>query len=718
MRSAPPAPRSQASSAAHLPAARAAHPVPGPATRARTGGPGPALVGGGASALLALTLAALAVWASAAALPWQATPFALLLAAVVVVADLRPVGVGRRPGPRHGVVPLSWGLVVALTALAPLSLVLLAHCAPVAVRRVRRGAGARTALLAALAAAVGVLTCRVVVCLLVGAPLGGGAVLTSPHQWPAVLVAGVAGLVLEGLAVAAGRTVLGRPRRSRSCAPHAGSLSGPLLTAAVVASAPVVAVSAAGGVLLLGLVCLPLGASLVSAAAARRHERRALVDDLTGLANRESLLSSTARALRSGPGGGGPGLLVVALDHFEDVDDTPGHPVGDALLREVAERLVGMAPPDTLVARLGGDEFALLVADGTRAEALARAVLEEMARPLQVGELQVVLPASVGVALAPEDGTSAPSLLESADAALHRAKEVRGRACTCAGQRDVDSVERLRLLADLGRAVDRDELYVEYQPQVVPGNGLVVGAEALVRWRHPALGAVPPDRFIPLAEQSGLVGAITAVVLERALADLATWRAEGFRGTVSVNLSARLLSDADLPARVGRALARHQVDASALVLEVTETGIVSDPHRAGAVVRGLRLLGCSVAVDDYGTGQCSLAYLTALDVDELKIDRSFVTAMTTDRTRAVIVRSTVAMARELGLRVVAEGVEDARTQQALADLDCHLAQGEHVGRPVASEDVLSRLRRQARARFPELPPVPVVAPRAPLTLET
>ncbi len=203
--------------------------------------------------------------------------------------------------------------------------------------------------------------------------------------------------------------------------------------------------------------------------------------------NRDAFLAATARSLRGGEGADlGPGLLVVDLDHFKDVNDTLGHPVGDALLREVAGRLTAQAPADAVVARLGGDEFGLLVSDRLEAEGLALAVVEEMSRPMRVGELQVLLPASVGVALAPQHGTSATSLLRSADVALYQAKEVRGRACTYAGRRDVNSIERLRLLGDLGRAVERGELFVRYQPQVDAHTGVVVGAEALVRWRHPS----------------------------------------------------------------------------------------------------------------------------------------------------------------------------------------------------------------------------------------
>ncbi|WP_432561357.1 putative bifunctional diguanylate cyclase/phosphodiesterase [Kineococcus sp. SYSU DK003] len=620
--------------------------------------------------------------------PWRVSSFAFVLALVVLVAEFRPVTAKIRG--RGEPLPVSWGFLVALVALGPVSLALLVRAVPSLVRALRRGAGPRAVVVAVGTSVVGVLVCALVLDALLGDLGAAGPVLRDPGQWPAVLAAGAAGLLAE-----TGVRVLRRRVRGRLL--PTGSASGVLLTLAVVASAPVVVVSAEGGALLLLLVCVPLAVMLVSAAVARRHERRARVDDLTGLPNRDALLGATARALRASPAEGpGPGLLVVDLDHFKDVNDTLGHPVGDALLWEVAERLVAQAPAGAVVARLGGDEFGLLVGDGRQAEELAHAVVAEMGRPLRVGDLQVLLPASVGVALAPEHGASAASLLKSADVALYQAKEVRGRACTYAGRRDVNSIERLRLLGDLGRAVERGELFVRYQPQVDPRTDVVVGAEALVRWRHPELGAVTPDRFIPLAEQSGLIAGVTAVVLDQALADVRRWRAAGFPTTVSVNVSARLLTDHDLPRLVAEGLQRHRVDPAALVLEVTETGIVSDPGRARAVVRRLRALGCGVAVDDYGTGHCSLTYLTDLEVDELKIDRSFVTGMTEDRARSVIVRSTVQMARELGLRVVAEGVADASTQRALAVLGCHVAQGEHVGAPVTAAAVLSRLRGQTR----------------------
>ncbi|WP_337059232.1 putative bifunctional diguanylate cyclase/phosphodiesterase [Kineococcus sp. G2] len=438
-------------------------------------------------------------------------------------------------------------------------------------------------------------------------------------------------------------------------------------------------------------------------------------DRLTGLPGREALLAAAERALAGTvPAGPAPGLLVVDLDRFRDVNDALGHDGGDDVLRAFAARLRALAPADAVVARLGGDEFAVLVPDGTGAEDLARRVVDGAGRALDAGGLRVLLPASVGVALAPRHGPVAAALLRSAESALHEAKRVRGCACTYGGEHGAPGApgaERLRLLGELSRAVERGELFVLYQPQVDPATGALAGAEALVRWRHPDLGTVAPDRFVPLAEDCGLVHALTGAVLRQALADLAGWRAYGCDVTVSVNLSARSLAETGLPALVARELERHGVPGRALVLEITETALVADPQRARAVVGELRALGCSVAVDDYGTGQSSLRRLTGLDVDELKIDRSFVTAMTTDRAREVIVRSTVQMARDLGLRVVAEGVEDAGTLRALAVLGCHLVQGTHVGEPAAAGDLLWSLATRDGAAHRGPAPRPVAQRR-------
>jgi len=643
-----------------------------------------------------------------------------VLAAMVVLSELRPTDV-RRHRESVGVdarrpVPLGLGFLVTLTATAPLSLALLSCGLPLLVRATRRDTSpVRVALGAGRAGAV-VLAVHLVLSTLLPPRADGGALVTDQAQWPAVVAAGLVAVAVDlGLrsAAAAGSSAAvragGRPERLRPA----------VLSLVLVLTAPALTVAANGGVLLLLAVSLPVLLVRLGTVVPRRAGRRVLSDSLTGLPNREWLQAHLEDVLATaGAGAPGPGLLVLDLDHFKDVNDALGHPVGDAALQEVAHRLSSLPGPRACVARLGGDEFALLVPDGTRAAELADVVVEAMSRPLRLGERQVLLPASVGVAVAPEHGRSATALLRSADIALYQAKEVRGRACVYAGPRGEEGVERVRLLGDLARAVDTPQLRVAYQPQVDPATGALLGVEALVRWEHPELGPVAPDRFIPLAEQSGLIRRVTEVVLEAALGDVAAWRAAGFRGvTVAVNVSARLLGEEDLPRLVTAALDRHGLDAGVLVLEITETFVVADPERARAVVRDLRALGCAVAVDDYGTGHSSLAYLTGLQVDELKIDRCFVTGMTRDRSLEVIVRSTVAMSRDLGLRVVAEGVEDPATQRALAGLGCHAVQGRHVGEPTTAAGVLARLRspRPAGVAVPAGPTAP--APRGALPAE-
>lgn len=310
---------------------------------------------------------------------------------------------------------------------------------------------------------------------------------------------------------------------------------------------------------------------------------------------------------------------------------------------------------------------------------------------MQVGDLELLVRGSAGVAVAPAHGTDAATLMKNADIALYQAKLERDRTQVYSPRFDVNTVERLQLLSDLRTALDTGQLTVDFQPQLDLADRRVVAVEALIRWHHPTRGAVPPDSFIPLAENSGLIAELTAFVLDTALAALAGWRAAGHRLRMSVNLSARQLSDLTLADQVRDALGRHGVPASELVLEVTETGILSDPARVDVVIGDLRRLGVAIAVDDYGTGQASLNYLKRLEIDELKVDRSFVSTMGRDHLDFVIVRSTIALAQDLGLRVVAEGIQEEETALALRDLGCEVGQGYHLGRPTTPEEILRRL---------------------------
>jgi EAL domain-containing protein (putative c-di-GMP-specific phosphodiesterase class I) len=292
------------------------------------------------------------------------------------------------------------------------------------------------------------------------------------------------------------------------------------------------------------------------------------------------------------------------------------------------------------------------------------------------------------------------TLMKHADIALYRAKLDRDRTSTYSSEFDVNTLERLQLLGDLRVALDTGQLSVAYQPQVDLLEMRTVGVEALIRWTHPTRGLVPPDDFIPLAENSGLIAELTAFVLDSALGTLAQWRAAGYDVRMAVNLAVRHLSDLALPRQVSEALTTHGIPPSALVLEVTETGILSDPARVDAVIGALRRLGVGIAVDDYGTGHASLSYLKRLEVDELKIDKSFVSDMRQDTQDLIIVRSTVALARDLGLRVIAEGIEDESTAITLRELGCFIGQGYHLGRPTSPDKILVRLAEERRPAVP------------------
>ena len=446
----------------------------------------------------------------------------------------------------------------------------------------------------------------------------------------------------------------------------------------------IAAVIAADGVWALILLAAPVISAHRFAASAARHAHDATHDQLTGLGNRAQLQFELARTLGESLRlqQDGPGLVLIDLDHFKDINDTLGHPFGDKVLRKVAEELVAAAPDSASVHRLGGDEFAVVVhGSSTETHEAARALLSSLELPLHIEGLELLVRASAGVALAPEHGTDSDTLLKHVDIALYHAKLERDRISVYAQEFDINTLERLQLLADLRTAIDVGELYVAYQPQFDLTDRRLVGVEALVRWRHPRRGEVTADEFIGLAESSGLIVPLTAYVLDEALSQMAEWRASGNDLRMAVNLSARLLSDLALPDQVAEALARHHLPASCLVLEVTETAILADAGRADAVVRALRALGVAIAIDDYGTGNASLNYLKQLEVDELKIDKSFVINIGTEDHDLIIVQSTISLATALGLRVVAEGIEDEATALTLHGLGCPIGQGYHLGYP-------------------------------------
>jgi diguanylate cyclase (GGDEF)-like protein len=411
---------------------------------------------------------------------------------------------------------------------------------------------------------------------------------------------------------------------------------------------------------------------------AELNEHLARHDGLTGLPNRRML---------TGRLDDGAALVLLDLDRFKDVNDALGHGFGDALLRQVAERLSAVARDGDLVARLGGDEFALLargVVDEEQALAIARRVAQAFDDPYLVGNVLLDVEASTGVALAPQHAADVETLLQRADTAMYAAKAGSTGVALYDASSDVNSLERLSMLTELRAALaaDQPQLHLLYQPTVDLRTGEAVGVEALLRWQHPTRGLVPPADFVPLAEQTGLIGPLTSHVLQLALRQCRSWLDDGLHLPVAVNLSARNLLEPDLRVRVAQALACHGVPAELLVLEITETAVVEDPERAELVVRQLVEQGIRIAMDDFGTGYSSMVALTRLPLDCLKIDRSFVADLDTGGPGAVIVTSSISLAHELGLRVVAEGVETPAQLLRLRDLGCDVAQGYLLARPL------------------------------------
>ncbi len=492
-----------------------------------------------------------------------------------------------------------------------------------------------------------------------------------------LLAAGVGGvtyfLVNQLLVGAAVSLKSGQPmwRLIREDLAYEGAANGALLTLS-----PLVTIVVERGTAFLPLLIPPLLAVYRVASIALEREHQAQTDALTGLPNRTLLTTRTAESLVEA-GDGGTALLLVDLDRFKEVNDTLGHHVGDRFLQVIANRLAAAVRPTDTVVRLGGDEFAILLpgTDADAAEDTARRLQGSVCAPIVLEGLQVDVSASIGIAVAPQHGADLDALLQHADVAMYLAKETGTGVEQYAAERDRNTTSRLVMLGELRRALTEGELEVHYQPQAELASGRITGVEALVRWLHPERGLVPPDEFVPLAESSGLIETLTQHVLDVAVGQLAEWRAQGLSLKVAVNVSMRDLSGTSLVPSVRAALERHDVPARCLLLEVTEGSLFAESHRAATTLRLLDELGVALALDDFGTGYSSLGHLRRLPVQELKVDRSFVRRMCEDARDAAIVRSVVDLGVGLGMRVVAEGVEDEATWALLREMQCDEAQG-------------------------------------------
>jgi diguanylate cyclase (GGDEF)-like protein len=434
-----------------------------------------------------------------------------------------------------------------------------------------------------------------------------------------------------------------------------------------------------------------------------RSVRETQHDPLTGLLNRAALLALGDTAIQQAPHAQPVALMLIDVDHFREINETLSHAAGDEVLRVAARRLRDAAGPGELVGRLGGDEFAILTTDSADVGRRARELVSRLAEEADINGVLVSVESSVGVVVAPassgggggraEEGIDVAELLRRADAALRQAKRGGGTVGWYEPERDAGGPERPALLAELRRALDRkDELVLAMQPVVDLTTGAPAGVEALVRWRHPQRGLLPPAEFVRAVENSDLLGAFTEYVIDRALAAAARWGRHGPAVPVAVNLSARSLLDPRLPEAVGALLRRHKLPGRRLVLEITESVVSSDLPGLEGALRGLRALGVRLAVDDFGTGHASLTMLTRLPLDEVKVDGVFVTRLETSVEAAAIVRATVELGRELGLQVVAEGVETADQLRALTRLGCTTGQGFHLAPPTSVHRIGQILR--------------------------
>jgi diguanylate cyclase (GGDEF)-like protein len=502
---------------------------------------------------------------------------------------------------------------------------------------------------------------------------------------------------------------LWRPERPRSLEEGRSTaiLAIPLL--ATITAAVVLVISSVGQlpivVVALATVTLALAVArtLLGFRQVRRlsdAHRQAITDDLTGLGNRRALFEHGEERLARLDPADRVALTLIDLDNFKEMNDLLGHQAGDELLREIARRLAaGLRDADLLV-RLGGDEFVLVVylAPGDDAQAAAERILDRVVQPLAIEGVQFRVAASAGVAES-VSGDNISELLRRADVAMYAAKSSGASFELYDTQFDEDNRIRLQTIHDLDAAIAGQQFVLHYQPKLNVETGAVVEAEALVRWQHPTRGLLYPDTFLPLVEQSGLMGSLTRLVLRAAVEQVAAWRKNGMDLAVAVNLSASDLLDERLDEHIFALLAEHSVPVEAVGLEITESVLMIDPDRARSVLERLRRFGLRISIDDYGTGYCALAYLHNLPIDELKIDRSFIANMSEDRRSGAIVRSTIELAHALGLEVVAEGVEHQAALDMLTGFGCDYAQGYHFTKPLPAAACATWVRARPDQRL-------------------
>ena len=429
-------------------------------------------------------------------------------------------------------------------------------------------------------------------------------------------------------------------------------------------------------------------------------QHRASHDDLTQLPNRSLLNQRMEQALADASGRRQTfALLVMDLDRFKEINDTLGHQVGDELLLKVGQRISTTLRGSDTIARLGGDEFALLLINASveNAIACARRIAHTLDQPFDISDMKISIRSSIGIAMYPKHGRDAETLLKHADIAMYQAKQNNFGFSVYNAQHDSFTVQRLALARDLQTAIEQKQLLLQYQPKIDIASGSVNGVEALVRWQHPEHGMIPPDEFIGIAEQNGLIDSLTREVIKTAIRQCCRWREAGLHIKIAINLSPRNLHNPKLPEWIEEQLNQYRLPAGMLELELTENAVMVDIQCASKIFRQLSELGIPLSIDDFGTGMSSLSYLSRLPVSKLKIDRSFVMDMDRDESKQVIVRSTIDLAHNLGYQVIAEGVETMEVLRLLKRLHCDCAQGYFFSPPLAAEKLEAWLQESGWA---------------------
>ena len=616
--------------------------------------------------------------------------------ALFVVGELRPLAwLSGRDG---GEITASWTFSLGLLCLAPPGPAIALIAVASAALEIRRRKPVRRALFNTMQVSLSLVAAAAVM-----DRLGGAGALWRPGgpglAWVgAVLVAGVVALVLNALLTC---VVLALSHQLPIADVVRDAVSADwALDLLLVVMTPVLVVVAVRSLVVVPMLLIVIGGVYMSARIGLNHRHEATHDLLTGLPNRRMFFAQASLSLKAAETRGRMvALMVVDLDGFKEINDRLGHAVGDLALTHVAARLLAHRRSTDVVARLGGDEFVVLLGgdlDVESAAAAANRLVESLKEPLLVDGVPVTVAGSVGVALYPAHGEDIDTLLAHADAAMYQAKSGHRGSHIYDAVLDRNGPTRLGLLNELKHALANDgELHLAYQPKIDLRTSTICGVEALVRWNHPTRGHLAAAHFMPVAEQTDLMGDLTALVLQEAVAQAGIWHRAGFDLRVAVNISVRNLMDYRFPDVVDEILRQHDLPADRLELEITENTVTSDPVRAEIVLRKLRQLGVCLTVDDFGTGYSSLAHLRSLPLDAVKIDRSFVKDMCTSPGDQVIVRCIIDLATNLGLVSVAEGVEDEATLTMLREMGCPMAQGYHLGMPSRPEEIEQQM--QARA---------------------